>query len=609
MCALFKLNKWMNTWSDRHFRNNTNFNWSVIEYGLNWIKSHIDSSINNMNKRIDNLIINAVGDSNAEVVDARFNKVTGETFPIISNRLDTEYERIIKLINNNHLDITNFGAVEGTDVTNIIQQLLSTAKVAPIRVYIPAGEWPLSSVLRIYKNTHFLMHPQASLIRKHDEDMFINGDLDDAFHEYGGNGSIIIEGGILEGNALEHPDGFNGINFGHAQGLIFKEITIRDVSYAHGIEINACKDVLFDGCRFEGFYDPTPTKERYISEAIQLDLAKNKEVFEPFGDYDNTPCHNVKVINCYFGASENFPAWNRGIGSHSCTHNRWHDTIRILNNTFESIQDYSVYVFKWNNVIISENNLNNAAGIAVRIPNPGTESTKDIDGNQTNITQPCKNIEISKNIMDFVSKQQAIRIYGDTSGVCLENINVINNIIDGIAEEKRCIQFGFVNTANITGNKFRNITGTGIHVVSCKNIIADANIGTDIRSEGIKVEGEGTDNIYLINNLLSNIWYHGITIRDNAKDVRILNNCIDNASQFEENRYDGILIYSNSDFLRVTDNIVRRTDNRRRMRYGIQITSSCHGVVRYGNYLKNSGMTAALLDDSINPITTPTDIV
>ncbi|PFJ07507.1 plasmin and fibronectin-binding protein A, partial [Bacillus cereus] len=226
-------------------------------------------------------------------------------------------------------------------------------------------------------NTHFLMHPQAFLIRKHNDDMFINGNPDDAFQGYGGNGAVIIEGGILEGNALEHPDGFNGINFGHAQGLIFKDITIRDISYAHAIEINACKDVLFDGCRFEGFYDPTPTKERYISEAIQLDLAKSADVFESFGDYDNTPCHNVKITNCYFGPSDNFPAWNRGAGSHSCTHDRWHDTIRILNNTFEGIQDYSVYCFKWNNVLVSENNLNDSAGIAVRIPDPNTESTLD----------------------------------------------------------------------------------------------------------------------------------------------------------------------------------------------------------------------------------------
>ncbi|PFJ08258.1 hypothetical protein COD67_15155, partial [Bacillus cereus] len=236
------------------------------------------------------------------------------------------------------------------------------------------------------------------------------------------------------------------------------------------------------------------------------------------------------------------------------------------------------------------------------------ESTLDANGNQTGVTQPCKNIDISNNIMNRVLKQQGIRIYGYT-GVFLEHINVSENVIDGMVEDKRCIQLGFVNTATISGNKFRDVNGTGVHIVSSKNVIAETNIGKDIRAEGIKVEGEGTDNIYLVNNLLSNIWYHGITIRDNAKDVRIISNCITDASQYEENRYDGILVYSNSNFLRATDNIVRRTEGQKRMRYGMQITSSSSGVVRYGNYLKNSGMTAALLDDSINPITTPNDIV
>ncbi|PFJ13979.1 hypothetical protein COD67_22480, partial [Bacillus cereus] len=154
---MFKLKRWLNTWTNRDFRNNTNENWSTIEYALGWLKNLSNTMFDTLNKRIDNLIINAVGDSNAEVVDARFNKITGQTFPLISDRLDTEYDRIIKLINNNQLDITNSGAVNETDVTEVIQKLLNTAKIAPIRVYVPAGKWILSSALRIYKNTHFLM--------------------------------------------------------------------------------------------------------------------------------------------------------------------------------------------------------------------------------------------------------------------------------------------------------------------------------------------------------------------------------------------------------------------------------------------------------------------
>ncbi|KWW52767.1 hypothetical protein AWW69_02665 [Bacillus cereus] len=68
---MYKLKRWFNSWTDRDFRNNTNETWTIVETVLNFMKSFVTNVETDANHRIDNLIINAVGDRNTEVVDYR----------------------------------------------------------------------------------------------------------------------------------------------------------------------------------------------------------------------------------------------------------------------------------------------------------------------------------------------------------------------------------------------------------------------------------------------------------------------------------------------------------------------------------------------------------
>ncbi|MFD0513725.1 hypothetical protein ACFQ0Q_32290 [Streptomyces aureus] len=108
------------------------------------------------------------------------------------------------------------------------------------------------------------------------------------------------------------------ISIGHATDILIRDLEIRDLPGFHGIELNSTSHGAITGCKFRGYVDPGG---RDFSEAIQIDLAKSSGMFGGFGPYDHTPCEDILVSGCHFGASgtAGTTAWPRGIGSHSAT--------------------------------------------------------------------------------------------------------------------------------------------------------------------------------------------------------------------------------------------------------------------------------------------------
>jgi polygalacturonase len=81
------------------------------------------------------------------------------------------------------------------DDTDAIQQTLNLAlSEGGISVYIPKGVYKLTRMLRIYRRTRLMLHPDAVMLRCHNDSFLINGDFGAQYDGYEGHGDLIIEG-------------------------------------------------------------------------------------------------------------------------------------------------------------------------------------------------------------------------------------------------------------------------------------------------------------------------------------------------------------------------------------------------------------------------------
>jgi hypothetical protein len=200
-------------------------------------------------------------------------------------------------------DIKQFGAV-GDGVTNDSAAFQSAFNLTmdgskSIVIYVPDGNYLLSQGLIVYKNTTIIASDKAVLIRGHSSHMFTNAALGSLTNTgYEGNGNISLIGGTYEVNSHNFPNG-RFFPTAHARDLLFKNIIVRNCG-GHAHEIAGCVNVIFDGCRYEGYiaggsYDP-----EYL-ECIQPDTMQQTS-FPYFGAYDYTLTKNITIRNCYFGS-------------------------------------------------------------------------------------------------------------------------------------------------------------------------------------------------------------------------------------------------------------------------------------------------------------------
>ncbi|MFE7017690.1 glycosyl hydrolase family 28-related protein, partial [Streptomyces sp. NPDC057651] len=303
--------------------------------------------------------------------------------------MDISAGRLESMNQRSWLMVTNFGAdSSGTvDASPGIQSALNTARdMGGAWVLIPPGVYMVGTTLRIYGNTRLTLMAGAELRRSVAGTMLINGDAGQAFGGYTGNSRIIIEGGLwnMRGTTPGLTAPAMCISIGHATDIVIRDLEIRDLPGYHGIELNSTTHGTISGCQFRGYVDPGG---RDFSEAIQIDLAKSVGVFGGFGPYDHTPCEDILITGCHFGASgtAGTTAWPRGVGSHSATIGRWHRRIRIADNSFEGVLQYAVSAYNWEDVTVSGNTFV-SCGSSVRIRVvilSDAEDTKDTNGNPT----------------------------------------------------------------------------------------------------------------------------------------------------------------------------------------------------------------------------------
>lgn len=132
---------------------------SSIHDGIAAINKEVESTTTrqtNLEKVHEQLIINA-GNSNAEVVDARVDKVTGDSYNTIGNRMDETSKKLAETnaqlsqkTNESYVNAVAFGIKEGFDVnvtenTRIFQKLIDYCADDKI-IMFPSGNYVFNSV-------------------------------------------------------------------------------------------------------------------------------------------------------------------------------------------------------------------------------------------------------------------------------------------------------------------------------------------------------------------------------------------------------------------------------------------------------------------------------
>ena len=421
-------------------------------------------------------------------------------------------------------------AGEGDSATKIQNALNAARDAGGGTVYIPTGTYNLGSRLEIYTGTTLLLSQKAVMFRNHNSNMIINGLAGASYSGYAGQTDIKIIGGIWECRGTAFPSTpAMGISIGHGSNIIIQDLTVSNVGGYHAIEINSSKNVRISNCRFVGYKD---TGSRGYSEAIQIDLAKSSGVFGAFGSYDNTPCTDVVIENCYFGPSgtAGTTSWPTGIGSHSYTSGYKHTNIKMIGNTFDSMTEYAIRLdVKYDDTIISNNIIKNCyAGIGAGFD----------QADRLTSAQQCKNLIITGNQIEGA---------GSTSGH--NGVYVVN--YDGVT---------------VNNNHVKNF---GVEGISFKTVV------------------DGT----ISNNRLENIGNDGIDIRTNSSAIMVSNNVIKDVSQATNNTHRFIYV---SDTTTNSSIIANRgfKENSNVALYGIQITNTCSGMRAFGNFIGVAATTA-----------------
>lgn len=354
-------------------------------------------------------------------------------------------------------------------------------------VIIPPGLINIEGWVFIPANVHIVAY--GAHIRRTGIFAFIRNmnTTDTTTPAYDGPGNITIEGGIWDsqGDVLNSAYA-NCFNIAHAKNVTFRNMTVRNVAGAHGIEFHGSRDCLVENVRFEGYVD---TGGRSFSEAVQFDQATG------YGLRDNSPCINITVRDCYVGPSKELGSFARAFGSHTNygSGNIVHQFINILDNFAEDCTSMGIRAFGWSNSRIEGNTILNKTGgsaaIQVRSPDDGSGANVSDLMVRNNIIYNCggDGIEVQHDGRKYFSRitiegNQVILAtgYGIQVAGSLTNARVISNTIYAAGNYGVYFSAG-VGRSSIKGNDIGGkSTMSGVYVTStCSGVWVD---GNDLRT-------------------------------------------------------------------------------------------------------------------------------
>lgn len=426
--------------------------------------------------------------------------------------------------------------VNGSDKvadTKGLQSLLDKAIGSEklVTIYVPAGTYYVEHSLKVYSNTHIILHDDATIRRMDSavDDMIIhNVDQNGKMDQVGGydmSKNITIEGGTWDGgNTKLATEGTNIIRFDHAENITVKNATVKNTYDCHIIEFVGVKNGLIDNCTFTGFrYKKGKTKDyTYAREAVQLesawttnekDLTDVNSAWAKGSVIDGTSCKQVTVSNNTF---VDMPC---GVGQHRYTDSGKYrnEDITITKNTFTcaSSMKYckiAITASGTNNLIITDNTIKGPYRFAVHVlvADDVTIDNNTIENIKVNGLMVDKgSVTAIKNNIITSAKKHGISVGGGTVGEISGN-TITSAGINGIS-----LDDGTITT--ITNNTIKNAKKHGISVAGKTKKAAGAKI-TDItyntiskaKQNGITVDAGKITNIS--NNKITSPGKNGISI-------------------------------------------------------------------------------------------------
>ncbi|GAA1275417.1 right-handed parallel beta-helix repeat-containing protein [Streptomyces aureus] len=402
------------------------------------------------------------------------------------------------------------------------------------------------------------------------------------------------------------------ISIGHATDILIRDLEIRDLPGFHGIELNSTSHGAITGCKFRGYVDPGG---RDFSEAIQIDLAKSSGMFGGFGPYDHTPCEDILVSGCHFGASgtAGTTAWPRGIGSHSATITKWHRRIRISNNSFDGLLQYAVSAYNYEDLPVNGNTfVGCGSGVRLRaVIKSDLEDTKLPDGTQTGESQQMRNIAVTGNTFrDMGDYAHVVECIGETSGT-IYNLAITGNAFDNSGTTANGVRFSYVERATIVGNAIANMGNTGISMANSNRVIVADNQLTWGHGYGMTVDTCSA--VTLSGNQVSFPGKGGIWL-SSCTDVHHRGNFVKGAGRDTNATYYAFRVEgAGSSSISFSGNKARPYGSGNECVHALSCTTSVSLVQRYGNDWRGATWTAGaatpINDSSTSQNTSSADVL
>jgi parallel beta-helix repeat protein len=454
---------------------------------------------------------------------------------------------------------TGTGSNNDTAAINTVLELASTN--GSVHCYIPDGVYWITGRLYVYGNTKITMGKNTVLLRKWGGGFFYNGGkIGESFTGYNGYGNIIIDGGTLDGNWAQYGNDtiktFDAIGLARGENMIFRNMKILDVVGAHAFDINACKNVLIENCIFKGYntsYYAWNDNVSNFREAIQISN-HTQAGYGIIGAFDGTPCENITVRNCYFGASNNLPAYPSGVGNHGSVYNKYNRNIKVYGNTFDGMLANAVRSFKFADMMVFDNKFEGCY-TCFAISNPdGNSSETDPTQGDAGHPQAAKNNIFHNNVCRNFTAYGVYAVAWEKNGEVdkLDGLIISNNVFDTqTGQISAVMSLHFINNLLITGNIFKNLY-KGIYSKFSTNVNISNNTFESIQNFGVYLEeniyyaGKNyTGKIRISNNLLKDVSGQGIYVHgfndstanqyNIIQDVRIEDNHLDNVGAINSN--------------------------------------------------------------------------
>ncbi len=234
------------------------------------------------------------------------------------------------------------------------------------KLIIKKGVYKISNTLFVGSNTHIVLkNATLKKINKAAPSMppsttifqFINFKYKDKSAVYGkhnGEHDISITGkGTINQNFIS-PKGSSkagiAVIMGHNSNVTIDGITFKNNCYGHLIEMDACKNVVLNNCKFIGY----KASGKYNKEAVNIDTpdAERDGFNSSWSKKDKTPNEKITIKNCVFKNLES------GIGTHRYTGGAYHTDVTIKNNSFTNCQT-AVRIINYKNCVLTNNTFKN----------------------------------------------------------------------------------------------------------------------------------------------------------------------------------------------------------------------------------------------------------